>query len=123
MTEDIYEALRDKAGDSIPGWAQTVITAHTSVAGSAVSHAGRMKSSRYFVWQEDEGNELRADNGCGERAVCGYTDLFTKREFDPWAYAIGDAFDSAGISWHKTGTTYEPDTKFFHHTWEWEVVG
>lgn len=125
MTQDeiLESAAAAEAEDSIPAWAQTVIAAHTSVAGANVSHAGRMKSSRYFVWQEDEDNELRGDNGCDETAVTGYTDLFTKREFDPWAYAIGDAFDAAGMSWHKTGTTYEQDTGFFHHTWEWEVVG
>ena len=92
------------------------------MAGRAVSHAGRLQSDRYFVWQEEEADDFCADNRHAERAVSGYTDLFTKIEFDPWADALGDAFDAAGILWEKTGTTYEPNTGFFHHTWDWTVV-
>ena len=108
--------------NSVPAWAATIIAAHNSVASGSVSHAGRMKSDRYFVWQEEEEEDFCADNLHDESAVSGYTDLFTKQEFDPWAHAIGPAFDSAGISWQKTGTTYEPDTGFFHHTWKWTVI-
>ena len=104
-----------------PAWAETIIGAHTSVASEAVSHAGRLKSNRYFVWTEDGSNDLSADNVHAEQAVTGYSDLFTTREFDPWARQIQDAFDAAGIAWEKTGVTYEQDTGFFHHTWEWEV--
>lgn len=107
---------------TMPAWAQTIITAHTSVAGSAVSHAGRLKSDRYFVWQEEDEDDLNADNIHDERAVTGYTDLFTKFEFDSWSSALGAAFDAAGILWEKTGVSYEPDTGFFHHTWDWTVV-
>ncbi|MFR0798465.1 MAG: hypothetical protein ACLSHJ_06790 [Oscillospiraceae bacterium] len=57
----------------------------------AVSHTARLKSERYFVWQEDGSNALSADNGHAEGAVTGTTDLFTKLEFDPgsarWAKA------------------------------------
>lgn len=105
-----------------PAWATAIINAHTSVAPNAVSHAARIKSDRYFVWEEDEGNDLLADNGHAERAVSGYTDLFTKTELDPWADLLGIAFDAAGIAWEKTGVTYEPDTGFFHHSWDWTVV-
>lgn len=106
----------------LPAWAEALIAAHVSVAGRAVSHAGRLQSDRYFVWQEEEADDFCADNRHAERAVSGYTDLFTKIEFDPWADALGDAFDAAGILWEKTGTTYEPNTGFFHHTWDWTVV-
>lgn len=108
---------------SVPAWAQIIISAHNAVASGSVSHAMRMKSDRYFVWQEDDHNDLKADNIHAERAVSGYTDLFTKREFDPWADSLGTAFDLAGILWEKGGATYEPETGFFHHTWEWTVVG
>lgn len=124
--------------ETIPGWAQTIIDAHLSAAAAvnsrttrrrnaqpetvAVSHAGRMKSRRYFVWQEDGGNDLNADNGHDETAVTGYTDLFTEVEFDPAARALGPAFDAAGIAWEYTGCSYEPNTGLFHHTWEWEVA-
>lgn len=122
-----------------PGWAQTIINAHRAAAEAtdrrlkgqrggatvpeaAVSHAARMKSRRYFVWEEDGGNDLNADNGHDETAMTGYTDLFTEVEFDPAARALGPAFDAAGIAWEYTGVSYEPDTGLFHHTWEWEVA-
>ena len=108
--------------DTIPAWAETIIAAHNSVASGSVSHAGRLKSDRYFVWQEEDANDLTADNGHSERAMCGYTDLFTKQEFDPWAGQIEAAFDSTGISWNRTGVTYEPDTGFLHWSWDWEVA-
>lgn len=108
--------------DAIPAWASAIIAAHNSVASGSVSHAGRLKSDRYFVWTEEDANDLTADNKHAEKAMSGYTDLFTKREFDPWAGQIEDAFDSAGISWNWTGFTYEPDTGFFHHSWEWSVM-
>ena len=125
-----------EAGNQVPGWAQIVIDAHlaaASAAGSyvnrqgdtvaaAVSHAARMESRRYFVWQEDGGNDLAADNKHDELAVTGYTDLFTELEFDQAAPALGTAFDEAGMAWEYTGASYEPDTGLFHHTWEWEVV-
>lgn len=108
--------------DTVPSWATTIINAHKAVTPTAVSHAARIKSDRYFVWQEDDENDLNADNIHAERGVTGYTDLFTKREFDPWAPALGAAFDAAGIAWEKTGVTYEPDTGFFHHSWDWTVI-
>ena len=108
--------------NTVPAWALTIIAAHNSVASGSVSHAGRMKSDRYFVWTEEDDNDLSADNAHAELAIGGYTDLFTKREFDPWARGIEQAFDAAGISWQKTGVTYEPDTGFFHHSWDWEVL-
>lgn len=109
-------------GPMLPNWAQVIIDAHNQVADGAVSHAARMKSDRYFVWQEEDEDDLCADDAHDETAVTGYTDLFTKMEFDRWAREIGRAFDAAGIIWEKTGCTYEPDTGFFHHTWKWTVV-
>lgn len=110
------------SAQQIPSWAQIIVTAHNAVASGHVSHAARIESDRYFCWQEDDRNDLNADNAHAERAVTGYTDLFTKREFDPWAEGLETAFDTAGISWQKTGVTYEPDTGFFHHSWDWEVA-
>lgn len=107
--------------DTIPAWASAIIAAHNSVASGSVSHAARLKSDRYFCWQEEDANDLASDNVHSEKAMSGYTDLFTKREFDPWAGQIEDAFDAAGISWSRTGVTYEPDTGFFHWSWDWEV--
>ena len=50
-------------------WYETIIAAHTAVT-QAVSHGQRLKSSRYFVWQEDGANDLEADNsGTVEQTV------------------------------------------------------
>lgn len=102
-------------------WYEKIIEAHLAVT-DAVSHAERLQSDRYFVWQEDGENSLGAGNCHAERAVTGVTDLYTKIEFDPWADALGRAFDSAGISWRKDSVQYEEETGFFHHSWDWEVA-
>ena len=51
-------------------WQDRIISAHLAVT-QAVSHAARMKSERYFVWQEDGSNDLEA-NGIHQigRASC-----------------------------------------------------
>ena len=49
-------------------WYETIIAAHTAVT-NAVSHGQRMKSDRYFVWQEDGANDLEANGAHGERAM------------------------------------------------------
>ena len=72
-------------------WYERIIAAHRAVT-DAVSHAARVKSERYFVWQEDGSNDLAGDNGHGERAVTGTTDLYTKQELDPWADALGESY-------------------------------
>lgn len=101
-------------------WSDRIISAHLAVT-QAVSHAARMKSERYFVWQEDGSNDLEANGVHQERAVTGSTDLFTKVEFDPWTEALGRSFDRSGIAWRYLGADYEDETGFFHHTWDWEV--
>ena len=108
----------------IPNWAQVIIDAHKAVAGSAVSHAGRLKSDRYFVWQEDflDQDDVSDDEHDSE-AVSGSTDLYTKREFDPWIRQIEAEFKKDDrILWSKDGMTFEPDTGFFHFSWEWTVI-
>ena len=102
-------------------WSDTIIRAHTAVT-EAVSHGQRMKSDRYFVWQEDGANPLMANNGHSEGAVTGTTDLFTKRELDPWAEALGRSFDQAGIAWYLNSVQFEEDTRFWHWEWVWEVL-
>lgn len=104
-----------------PSWAQTVINAHLAVT-DQVSHSQRLKSDRYFVWQEDGANDAESDDRHSERAVTGATDLYSKIEFDPWADTLGEAFDAAGISWTLVLTEYEEETGFYHWSWDWEVV-
>ena len=103
-------------------WVDVIVNAHVAVAGPNVSHATRLRSYRYFVWDEDERNDLTADNLHAEKAVNGYSDLFTKTEFDKWANDIEDSFDAYGIAWEKTGVTYEPDTGYIHHIFTCEAV-
>ena len=102
-------------------WHEKIINAHLEVT-DAVSHAKRIQSDRYFVWQEDGENPLITNNSHAERAVTGTTDLFTKQEFDPWADALGEAFSSFGIAWSLVDIQYEDETGFFHYTWDWEVL-
>ena len=102
-------------------WYDTIIAAHVAVT-DAVSHARRIKSERYFVWQEDGSNDLTADGAHAEGAVQGTTDLFTKREFDPWAEELGESLSSHGVAWYLNSVQYEEDTGFFHYEWVWEVL-
>lgn len=102
-------------------WYETIIAAHTAVT-DAVSHTLRLKSDRYFVWQEDGSNDLPADNSHAEGAVTGTTDLYTKMEFDPWADALGESLSAYGIAWELSSIQYEDDTGFFHYEWAWEVA-
>lgn len=102
-------------------WYERIINAHLSVT-DVVSHAERIKSDRYFVWQEDGADDLEADGVHAEKAVTGTTDLFTKQEFEPWADALGKAFDEAGILWYLNSIQYEEETGFFHYEWVWTVV-
>lgn len=102
-------------------WSDTIVAAHTAVT-DAVSHGQRLRSDRYFVWQEDGANDLEADNAHTERAVTGTTDLFSKRELDPWAGALGDSLSEYGIAWYLNSVQFEEDTGFWHWEWVWEVL-
>ncbi len=102
-------------------WQARLIAAHRAVT-DAVSHAQRLQSERYFVWMEDGANDLVADGRHVERAVTGVTDLYSKTEFDPWADALEESFDRAGISWSLQSVDYEEETGFYHWSWDWEVA-
>lgn len=102
-------------------WYEKVIAAHRAVT-DAVSHGARLKSERYFVWQEDGRSGLEADNFHADGAVTGVTDLFTKRELDPWAEELGEALDRQGLPWRLRDAQYEPETGFWHYTWDWEAT-
>ena len=102
-------------------WHEKLVRAHLQVT-DAVSHGRRMESDRYFVWTEDGETPLHLDDGHGERAVTGTTDLFTKRELDPWADALGESLSGCGIAWSLVSVAYEEDTGFWHWSWDWEVL-
>ena len=103
-------------------WYEKIVEAHTRVT-SAASHNRRMKSERYFVWQEDGQNDLSASNGHTEKSVTGSTDLYTKMEFDPWKGAFERSMTKSGIAWYLSSVQYEEDTGFTHYEWVWEASG
>lgn len=97
-----------------------LVAAHTAVT-DAVSHGARMKSSRYFVWQEDGSHDLIADGRHVEKTMTGTTDLFTRQEFDPWKDQFERSLDAHGICWGLNSVQYEPETGYWHYEWTWEV--
>lgn len=104
-------------------WSECIVAAHTAVT-DQVSHGGRMKSKRYFVWQEEAPDDLIADGKHIERAMIGTTDLFTSRELDPWCEELEKAFDASEyIAWERLQPQYEADTRIWHYEWRWEVSG
>lgn len=102
-------------------WVDRIIRAHQAVT-DRVSHGKRLKSERYFVWQEDGRHDLEANGAHAEGAVTGVTDLFTKIELDPWADALGKALSSHGIAWKLVSADYEHETGFWHYSWDWEAA-
>lgn len=102
-------------------WYEKIIAAHLAVTDS-VSHNERMKSDRYFVWGETGQDDLEASNIHAEKAVTGYTDLYTKQEFDPWKDQLEESFDANGIAWSLNSVQYEEETGFIHYEWYWSVV-
>lgn len=102
-------------------WTQRIVAAHTRVTDS-VSHYKRLKSNRYFVWQEDGANDFDADEKHCERAITGTTDLFTKMDGDPWKSAFEASLNADDqIAWYLNSVDYEEDTGFIHYEWVWQV--
>lgn len=103
-------------------WYERIIAAHTAVT-DAVSHGQRLKSDRYFVWQEEGADDFEADGRHAEKAMAGTTDLYTKTEFDPWKDAFEASLDAApGIVWRLNYAGLEEDTGFWHYEWVWRVM-
>lgn len=101
-------------------WYERVIAVHTAVT-DAVSHGQRLKSDRYFVWQEDGENAFIADNRHAEQAMTGFTDLFTKQEFDPWKAAFEKSLNGSDMVWRLNSVQFEENTGFWHYEWRWAV--
>jgi hypothetical protein len=104
-------------------WSECIIAAHTAVT-DQVSHGGRMKSKRYFVWQESKPRDLIADGIHCERIHRGSTSLYTPLEFDPWADQFEQSLNSrSNIAWSCEGKwPDEGNTRIWHYEWKWEVV-
>ena len=105
-------------------WKSDIIAAHLAVSQFVkVNHYQALKKGdRYFVWQEEDANDLIAEGSRAERAVRGTTDLFTKTEDDPWKDAFEASLTAAGIAWQWLSTQFEPDTGYIHFEWSWEVL-
>lgn len=102
-------------------WYERIVAAHTAVT-DQVSHAKRLDSDRYFVWQEEGSDDLVLNGRHAERGQTGTTDLYTKLEFDPWKAQFERALDAAeGITWRLNSTQYDEGTGFFHYEWVWGV--
>lgn len=103
-------------------WYEKIVKAHTAVT-EEVSHGERVKSQRYFVWQEDGADDFEADGIHAEKAMTGTTDLFTKQEFDPWRDDLEAALDAdPDITWSLISVQYELETGYWHYEWEWTVT-
>ena len=104
-------------------WYERIIAAHLAVT-DQVSHGARMKSRRYFVWQEEGRRDLEAENRHIEKAMSGITDLWTDVELDPWADQLEEALDNAGIAWRRSlGAAYDEERGIWHVQWSWCVYG
>lgn len=101
-------------------WYETVIAVHTAVT-NAVSHGKRLNSERYFVWQEERGEDFEANGRHAERAMSGTTDLFSKQEFDPWKEDFEAQLNASPLSWYLNSVQFEQDTGFWHWEWVWSV--
>ena len=102
-------------------WYEKIIAAHRAVTDN-VSHSERLKSDRYFVWEEEGAVDFFADGRHAEKAVTGTSDLFTKTDFDPWKEKFEKALDDFKIAWELISIDYEEDTGFYHYEWEWAVT-
>ena len=58
-------------------WNERIIAAHTAVT-HAVSHYKKLKSNRYFVWQEDGAEDLIAEGEHSERVMFTGDTLFCR---------------------------------------------
>lgn len=104
-------------------WYECIIAVHRAVT-DQVSHGGRLKSRRYFVWQEAKPRDFIADGVHCERVHRGSSSLYTTQEFDPWAEKFEQAMNGqSNIAWKCEGKwPDEADTHLWHYEWSWEVT-
>ena len=75
----------------------------------------------YIVWGDDGANNLKANNGGGEKCATGYIDLYTKRDSDPLAGKIEAALEKIPAAFQLISVEYEEETGVIHHSWDWEL--
>lgn len=80
------------------------------------------KDDAYIVWAEDgSGAQLAGDNCALNQAVSGLIHYYTRTESDETVNMIVAALKAARISFRLQTVQYEEETKYIHHTWEFEV--
>ena len=79
-------------------------------------------TGNYIVWAEDgQADSVWADGGMKEQTITGTTDYYSKEEYDEAFKLIQDALDNIGLSYRLNSIQYEPDTKYIHYEWVWEI--
>lgn len=102
-------------------WYERVINVHKAVTDS-VRHNERLQSDRYFVWQEDSRNDFEEGGRHMEKVMEGTTDLYTKKQFDPWVEQFEASLEAdRTIAWYLNSIQYEEETGFHHYEWVWQV--
>ncbi len=80
------------------------------------------KTDRYIVWAEDgAGNQLNANNTRRQSVTTGRIHLFSKTENDNYKGDIEDVLTESKISFILDSVSYEDDTGYIHHVWNFEV--
>lgn len=81
------------------------------------------KTDRYIVWAEDgAGNQLNANNKRRQSVTTGKIHLFSKTENDPYIGSIEGSLTKRKISFILDSVSYEDDTGYIHHAWDFEVA-
>lgn len=76
----------------------------------------------YGIWQEDGSVQYDANNKAAETSLSGYTDYFTKTEYDPVVDSIMEAFRANNFLWRLESVQYEEETGLIHYEFVWEVL-
>lgn len=84
----------------------------------------RESLKRYVVWAEDgESGSFMVNNRKAEQQISGSIDLYTDREFDPWADRIQEALDALeNVTWNLDSVQYEDETGLIHFEWAFTVA-
>ena len=80
------------------------------------------QTDKYIVWGEyGQAGSMAGNNVILAQAIAGDAHYFTKTEFDPNVEKIQEALNDLGIPWRLNSIQYEPDTRYQHFEWLWEL--
>lgn len=95
-----------------------------SIAGNNCYHYFRTGiKPPYIIWAEASSEVSNADDRAAWVGITGTIDLFSKKEFDPWADEIETALTNCATvtGWNLQSAQYEEETGLIHHEWSFEV--